>query len=266
MFFDPYVYLGVGLAGLASFLSPCVLPLVPPYLGFLGGTTVSQAAVAGGLDPLVWRRIVFGSFAFVLGFTTVFVALGASASLIGQVLRIYQAELSMLAGAIIVLFGLHFIGVLRVPILYRDVRYHSKQPSASLLGAYVIGLAFAFGWTPCIGPVLGAVLALAASDGTLWAGASLLLVYSLGLGVPFVFAAIAVRPFLAFSLRFYSYLATVEKIMGVVLIVTGLLFISGSFNSIGQWLLETFPLLANIEEWVTPDSLRTEILRQRGGS
>lgn len=265
MYFDLYVYLGVAFAGLVSFLSPCVLPLVPPYLGYLGGTTVNQAAVTEGLDERAWRRIVLGSVCFVLGFTTVFVALGASASMLGQLIRTYQTELSIVAGAIIVAFGLHFLGVFRIGLLYREWRFHGAIEGGGLIGAYLIGLAFAFGWTPCIGPVLGAVLALAASEGSLGAGASLLLVYSLGLGVPFVLAAVAIRPFLSFSHKFRGHYRAVERVMGAVLIVTGLLFMGGFMNIIGQWLLETFPALARIEEWLTPESLQRDILKKRGG-
>ncbi|MFM1816224.1 MAG: hypothetical protein RLZ98_2919 [Pseudomonadota bacterium] len=265
MYFDLYIYLGVAFAGLVSFLSPCVLPLVPPYLGYLGGTTVSQAAVADGLDKAVWQRIVLGAVLFVLGFTTVFVGLGASASVLGQFLRVYQQELSFVAGLVIVLFGLHFLGVFRISMLYSDVRYRGQMQGASLAGAYLIGLAFAFGWTPCIGPVLGAVLAVAASDGSLGAGVSLLFVYSLGLGIPFILAAVAIRPFLKFTERFRGHFRTVERVMGGVLIVTGLLFMNGSMNVIGQWMLETFPALAQFEEWVTPDSLKSEILKRNGG-
>jgi cytochrome c-type biogenesis protein len=182
MFADLNMYLGVALAGLASFLSPCVLPLVPPYLGYLGGTTISQSSVAEGLDPKVWRRIILGSLLFVAGFTTVFVALGASASLLGGLIATYKSQLSAVAGIVIILFGLHFVGLLRITALYREARYRADMQGVSLVGAYVIGLAFAFGWTPCIGPVLSTILAVAANEGSA-AGARLLAVYSLGLGI-----------------------------------------------------------------------------------
>jgi cytochrome c-type biogenesis protein len=197
----------------------------------------------------------------------VFVALGASASLVGQFIQTYKAELSIAAGVIIILFGLHFLGLLRIPILYRDTRYHHHQTDgASLAGAYLIGLAFAFGWTPCIGPILATVLALAANEASLGAGVRLLAVYSLGLGIPFILAAVAIRPFLSFMHRFRRHLGTVEKIMGVFLILTGILFLTGSINWFGQWLIETVPALGQIESWVTPHSLEEELRRHAPGN
>jgi cytochrome c-type biogenesis protein len=261
MFADLHIYFGVALAGLVSFLSPCVLPLVPPYLGYLGGTTVSQAT-AEQMDDRVWRRVVLGSVCFVLGFTTVFVALGAGASVLGQVIQTYKAELGIVAGSIIVLFGLHFLGLVRIPLLYSQARLEAGVDGASLAGAYVIGLAFAFGWTPCIGPVLATVLALAANEGSLGAGVRLLFVYSLGLGIPFILAAVAIRPFLAFMRRFKGQLGRVEKAMGALLIVTGLMFMTGSMNRVGQWMLDTFPGLATLEESFTSKSLQREILEK----
>ncbi len=261
-----YIYFGVLLAGLVSFLSPCVLPLVPPYLGYLGGTTVAQISGRDHIDTAAWRRIVKGSVAFVLGFTTVFVGLGASASAFGQLIHSYKTELSIVAGVIITLFGLHFLGVVRIPILYREARYYAHVEGASLVGAYVIGLAFAFGWTPCIGPILATVLALAAQEASLGTGVSLLFVYSLGLGIPFILAAIAIGPFLSFLQRFKRHLGMVEKVMGALLIVTGLLFMTGSMNWIGQWMLDTFPGLATIEERLTPDSLKGEIIKKGLGN
>ncbi len=259
MFADAHIYLGVALAGLVSFMSPCVLPLVPPYLGYLGGTTVDQMTADDGAAARVWRRVVIASVFFVLGFTTVFVALGAGASAAGQFIQTYKAELAMVAGVVIILFGLHFLGLLRIPLLYSEARYQVHTGGASYLGAYVIGLAFAFGWTPCIGPILATVLALAASEASLSAGVGLLFVYSLGLGIPFILAAVAIRPFLSFMTRFRRHLGTVEKVMGGVLVLTGLLFLTGWINGLGAWMIETFPALATIEEWATPKSLQEEI-------
>ncbi len=266
MFADAHIYFGVALAGLVSFLSPCVLPLVPPYLGYLGGTTISQATGSDGIDPRLWRRVIAGSVCFVLGFTTVFVGLGAGASVFGQLIQAYRSELSIVAGAVIILFGLHFMGLVRIPLLYKEARYHTSVQGASLAGAYLIGLAFAFGWTPCIGPILATVLAVAANEASLGAGVRLLLVYSLGLGVPFILAAVAIRPFLSFMTRFKSRFGLVEKVMGGLLVLTGVLFLSGSMNLFGQWMLETFPALATIEEHFTPKSLQNDIIKQSQGN
>lgn len=224
MFAEAHLYLGVALAGLISFLSPCVLPLVPPYLVYLGGTSLEQMTEGDGLAREVWLRVVLASVFFVLGFTTVFVLLGAGASAFGQVLSLYKAELAIVAGLVIFLFGLHFLGLLRIPLLYREARYHHQTSGASLAGAYVIGLAFAFGWTPCVGPILATVLAVATREESLAAGVKLLLAYSLGLGIPFILAAVAIRPFLGFMQRFRRHLGTIEHVMGALLVVTGLLF------------------------------------------
>jgi len=262
---DIHIHLGVALAGLVSFLSPCVLPLVPPYLGYLGGMTIEQMTADGGLERSAWRRVVLASLCFVLGFTTVFVGLGAGASMFGQLIQTYKTELSIGAGIVIILFGLHFLGLLRIPLLYREARYHAKMEGATFLGAYVIGLAFAFGWTPCIGPILATVLALAANEATLGAGVRLLFVYSLGLGIPFVLAAVAIRPFMRFMQRFRRHLGVVEKVMGVLLVATGIMFLTGSMNWLGQWLIENVPILSRVEEMATPETLKTEIMKKSGG-
>ncbi|MGE0053745.1 MAG: cytochrome c biogenesis CcdA family protein [Hyphomicrobium sp.] len=261
MFADAHIYLGVALAGLVSFLSPCVLPLVPPYLSYIGGTTFDELASSDGVDERVWRKVVMAAVFFVAGFTTVFVALGAGASAFGQLIQAYRGPLGMAAGAVIILFGLHFLGILRIPLLYKEARIETHRDGASLLGAYVMGLAFAFGWTPCIGPILATVLTLAANEGSMSEGVRLLLVYSLGLGVPFILAAVAIGPFLGFMKRFKRHFGTLEKVMGVLLIATGLLFLLGGQNWLGQWMLDTFPGLAGIERWATPDNLPAEILR-----
>ncbi|MEO1693694.1 MAG: cytochrome c biogenesis protein CcdA [Pseudomonadota bacterium] len=260
---DAYMYFGVALAGLVSFLSPCVLPLVPPYLGYLGGTTISQVGGKPQIEAHVRRRIIVGSLFFVLGFTAVFVSLGAGASAFGQLIREHKETLSMVAGGVIILFGLHFLGVLRVPLLYKQARYEADVSAATYVGAFVMGLAFAFGWTPCIGPILGTVMTVAASEGSLSAGMTLLLAYSLGLGVPFVLAAVAIGPFLGFMGSFKRHLVTVERVMGVVLILTGLMFLTGWINVFGTWMLETFPGLEQIEALLTPDDLQQKILEQR---
>ena len=256
-----YIHLGVALAGLVSFLSPCVLPLVPPYLGYLSGASIEEMQ-ASSVDADRWRHIVRSALFFVFGFTTVFVALGAGASMLGQWVQLHKAQLSLLAGVVIIGFGAHFLGILRVPLLFRQARFRLPVPGANLAGAYLMGLAFAFGWTPCIGPVLATVLAVAANEASLGAGVRLLLVYSLGLGIPFVLAAAALGPFLAVLRRMRAHLRHVEMVMGVLLVATGVLMLTGSLNWLGAWLLENVPALTRIEEMVAPQRLQLEILKQ----
>jgi cytochrome c-type biogenesis protein len=239
-------YFGALAAGLLSFLSPCVLPLVPPYLCFLGGATFDQLAGEDETPTHVYRTIVLSSIAFVLGFTTVFVTLGATATVLGQLLIANFALLSKIAGVVIIIAGLHFLGVIHIPILHREARYHAETRPAGLLGAYVIGLAFAFGWTPCIGPVLGAILAVAAGEDSVRQGVALLFVYSLGLGIPFIAAAIAIRPFLGAMQRFKPYMATMEKVLGGFLVLTGILFLTNAMTLISGWILQAFPGLASV--------------------
>jgi len=239
-------YFGALLAGLLSFLSPCVLPLVPPYLCFLGGTTFDQLTSEDETPTHVYQTVVLSSVAFVLGFTTVFVILGATATVLGQLVVENLPILAKIAGVVIIIAGLHFLGVIHIPILHREARYHADTRPAGLVGAYVIGLAFAFGWTPCIGPVLGAILAVAAGEDSVRQGVTLLFVYSLGLGIPFILAAVAIKPFMSALQRFRGHLATIEKVMGALLVLTGILFLTDSMTLIAGWILQTFPSLATI--------------------
>ena len=232
------------LAGLVSFLSPCVLPLVPPYIAFLAGTSLERLADAE-TGPQVRRETLVAAALFVAGFSTVFVVLGAGASVIGSVLRFYSHELAIIAGIAIIVMGLHFLGLTPIGFLYRQMRLELPKP-VGLWGAYVMGLAFAFGWTPCIGPILATILAVAASEATVTKGAGLLAVYSLGLGVPFLIAALAVEPFAAFLARFRAHLAHVERAMGGLLVLTGIAFLAGFFTQLNNWLLEAFPVLGTI--------------------
>jgi cytochrome c-type biogenesis protein len=232
------------IAGLVSFLSPCVLPLVPPYLVFLAGTSLERFADREP-EQRVRRETVLAALLFVLGFSTVFVALGASASVIGSLMRAYSEPLSIIAGVVIIIMGLHFLGLTPIALLHRQKRLEVAKP-VGLWGAYVIGLAFAFGWTPCIGPILAAILAVAASEQTVARGAGLLALYSLGLGIPFIVAAFAIEPFAAFLARFKNYLHRVEQVMGGLLVLTGIAFLTGSINQMSVWLLEMFPGLGRI--------------------
>ena len=231
-------------AGLLSFLSPCVLPLVPPYLVYLAGTSLERFADAETAPRVRWDTVGAAAL-FVAGFSTVFVALGASASVFGSLIRAYADKLALVAGVVIIIMGLHFLGVTRLALLYREKRVTVPKP-VGLWGAYVMGLAFAFGWTPCIGPILAVILAIAASEATVTKGAGLLAVYSLGLGIPFLAAAFAVEPFAKFLARFRGYLPVVEKTMGALLVLTGIAFLTGFVSEASYWLLEAFPVLGRI--------------------
>jgi cytochrome c-type biogenesis protein len=232
---------GAFLAGLLSFLSPCILPLVPPYLCFLGGVSLQQLEDGGEADRAAMRRVVLAAVVFVLGFATVFVAFGATASYLGQVLAENFEVLSWIAGALIILLGLHFLGVFRIALLYREARFHIERKPAGLIGAYVIGLAFAFGWTPCVGPVLAGVLMVAGAEDSAFQGAGLLAAYAGGIGVPFIAAAFFAPLFMRLMTRFRRYQGWIERILGALLVLTGILFITGGVNDIGNWLLITFP-------------------------
>ena len=239
-------YFAALTAGILSFLSPCVLPLVPPYICFIAGTSIDQLTGDDELDPAIGRRIFTSAVAFVLGFSTVFVLLGATASYLGQMVGEHIDLLSKIAGGVIILLGLHFLGLLKIGMFYKEARFEGPSKPIGLIGAYVVGLAFAFGWTPCVGPVLAAVLFYAAQEGSIWKGTSLLAVYAAGLGIPFLLAALAGKPFLKFMQRFKKHLGLVEKIIGGLLVITGILFLTGSMNVIGYWLLEMFPALGRV--------------------
>ena len=231
------------VAGVLSFLSPCVLPLVPPYLTFIAGTTIEDIVEEGAARAR--RDVLLAAVLFVAGFTTVFVALGATASVFGQFVRANLHILSILAGVAIIGMGLHFLGLFKLNVLYREKRMDVEKP-VGLWGAYVMGLAFAFGWTPCIGPILAAILAVASSEETVAKGAGLLAVYSLGLGIPFLAAALAIEPFMNFMKKFRTHFGKVEKIVGVALVATGIAFMTGGMQTMSIWLLETFPGLAKL--------------------
>ena len=229
--------------GLISFLSPCVLPLVPPYMTYLAGASLDQIENAD--DPKLRKRAITTAIVFVLGFTTVFTLLGATASALGQLVRQYMDVFGIIAGVIIILMGLHFLGVFRIAMLYREARFQAGS-NVNLWGAYVMGLAFAFGWTPCIGPILAAILAVAGAEQSVARGAFLLMVYSAGMGIPFILAAFAMRPFVNFLKRMKSRFGMVEKAMGGLLVLTGIAFLTGGIEMMAFWMLETFPVLGRL--------------------
>jgi cytochrome c-type biogenesis protein len=239
-------YVGAGVGGLLSFLSPCVLPLVPAYLCFLGGVTLEDLTEEAAEAARTRRRVLVASLAFVLGFSAVFIGFGATASALSQLLLAHKELLGRVAGVIIILFGLHFMGVFRLKLLNREARLHFARRPAGHLGAFLIGLAFAFGWTPCIGPVLATILTVAAHRDSVLYGTSLLAAYAAGLGVPFVAAAVAAAPFLRLMRRLRRHMRKVEFVVGGLLVATGLLFLFNSFEILGFYLLESFPGLAEI--------------------
>ncbi len=233
-------------AGVLSFLSPCVLPIVPPYLAYMGGITMSEmgAATAGAGRGQGRNRALAAAFFFVLGLSTVFLFLGFTASAFGQFFLKNQQWLNTLAGVVVMVFGAHFLGVIRIGFLNREARLDAGDRGGSAFGAYLLGLAFAFGWTPCIGPQLGMILALAAQDGSIGRGTALLAVYAIGLGIPFLLVA-AFFPRLRGAMAFLKrHMDRIERIMGLLLWTIGLLMLTGGFSQFSYWLLETFPGLA----------------------
>ncbi len=233
--------LGVALAaGVLSFLSPCVLPIVPPYVAYMGGIQLSEAGIAAR------HRTVVPALFFVLGLSTVFLFLGFTFSWIGQFFLGNQILLARIAGAVIILFGLHFLGVIRIPFLNYEARLDAGDRGGSAFGAYILGLAFAFGWTPCIGPILGAILGLAASEASVARGTTLLAAYAVGLGVPFLLVALFLDRAQGVMGRLKRHMGVIEKAMGLLLVAVGLAMLTGAFSAFSFWLLETFPALATL--------------------
>jgi len=233
---------GAALAGLLSFLSPCILPIVPFYLSYMAGVSMNQITPDGTLTPAVRVRAVMSATLFAAGVITVFMALGAAASSAGQLLREYFDVLRWLAAALIFAMGLHFLGVIRIGFLYRQFRAEAGSTSnLSLLGAYVIGLAFAFGWTPCVGPVLAAILFTAAGAESAGRGALLLFVYGVGMTLPFIIAALFVGPFMRWMHGFRKHRPKIEKAMGGLLVVFALLIATNTINYIANWMVLYWP-------------------------
>ncbi|MCB8823501.1 cytochrome c biogenesis CcdA family protein [Microvirga rosea] len=232
-------------AGILSFLSPCILPLVPPYLCFLAGTSLDELTEPGTTLAVTGRAFI-RAFAFVIGFTLVFIALGAGASTLGRLVSEHLALLSRIAGLIIIILGLHMLGAFHWLLLMREARFTVSSRPVSVIGAFVVGLAFAFGWTPCVGPVLASVLMIAGTEDSISHGAGLLAAYATGIGVPFLGAALFTGPFLRWLSGFKRHLGIMEKVMGSALVGTGLLILMGAMPMVGGWLLENIPALGRI--------------------
>ena len=229
------------LAGVISFLSPCVLPIVPPYLAYMSGISLSEAT-----DNNKAVSIFLPAVFFVLGLSTVFLILGFTASALGTVFLSYQDTLITISGILVMGFGLHFLGILRIGFLEREARFEASSQNGSAFGAYVLGLAFAFGWTPCIGPQLASILTLAASEGSVARGTTLLGVYALGLGVPFLLVALFFSRLSATLTWLKRHMQIIERLMGLLLWTIGLMMLTGGFADFSFWILDTFPSLANL--------------------
>lgn len=235
-------FLGAATAGLLSFFTPCVLPMVPFYLCYMAGISMDELRGDEAVPPGAQRRLVFSAIMFALGVTSVFMMLGLGATSIGQVFGQYKQPLTYVAAVILLVFGLHFLGVVRIGLLHREARVQSTGAPKGLVGAYVMGLAFGFGWTPCVGPALAGILMIAGGMGDIWQGAALLGVYGLAMTAPFVVAALFAKPFLLWIQKNRKYLVYVEKVMGVMLILFAVLIATNSVNIIAQWMIETFPI------------------------
>ncbi|MDX8395210.1 MAG: cytochrome c biogenesis protein CcdA [Mariprofundaceae bacterium] len=246
---------GAFLAGLLSFLSPCVLPLVPAYLSYISGVSVDALRKAEHDNQSgIRKQAITQSLWFILGFSLVFIALGASATFLGQWLLTHMTTLGKGAGVIIFVFGLHYTGLIRIPFLMMDAHVDTGKVNArNGLGALLLGIAFAFGWTPCVGPILGAILAVAGAQEQVGQGILLLATYSAGLAIPFLLAAFATDAFLNWSQRFKRHLHAIEITSGILLMLVGLMIFLGSFSMVAAWLLEYFPWLADIESAIAAE-------------
>lgn len=226
------------LAGVLSFLSPCVLPIVPPYLAYMGGISMAEMQGTSGR-----RRLILPALFFVMGLSVVFLLFGFAASAFSGFVNMHKETFTMVSGAVVALFGLHFLGILRIPLLYREARLDAGDQGGSALGAFVLGLAFAFGWTPCMGPMLGAILSLAAQEGSTTRALVLLGAYAAGLGVPFFLVALFIGQAQGVLARMRRHMALVEKLMGLLLLLVGLALLTGVFTDFSWWLVELFQSL-----------------------
>ena len=236
---------GALLAGLLSFFTPCVLPMVPFYLSYMGGLSMAELRGDGKIAPGAQRRLLMSAVFFALGVTTVFMLFGMGATALGSLFGQYLDPLSYVAAAILVVFGLHFLGVIQVPLLYREARLESRAEASTSLGAYLMGLAFGFGWTPCVGPALASILMIASGMGDIWRGGLLLFVYGMGMTAPFLVAALFAKPFLSWVQRHRAAFAWVEKGMGAMLILFAILIVTGGVNLIASAMIRWFPGFLN---------------------
>ena len=225
--------------GFVSFLSPCVLPLIPGYISYISGQT---------LDKIIKdnKSVLLKTIFFSIGFSIVFISFGITASFIGKLLISYSNQLRIIAGIIIILFSLQFIGLINLKILNSETRFFTKNYNDNLIFPIIVGAAFGFGWTPCIGPVLGSILALAAIEENISKGILLLSFYSLGLAIPFIISGILIDKFLFFSKSFRKYISTITKVGGAILLLTGIAILTGQLQVLGFFILEYFPSLGNI--------------------
>ncbi len=237
---------GAAFAGLLSFFTPCILPMVPFYLSYMGGLSMSELRGDGEIAPGAQRRLLISAVMFAAGVTTIFMLLGMGATALGQVLGQYLDTLSYVAAVILLVFGLHFLGVIKVPLLYREARMESSAEATTVLGAYLMGLAFGFGWTPCVGPALASILMIASGMGDIWRGAVLLFFYGAGMTAPFIVAALFAKPFLAWVQRHRAAFAWVEKGMGVMLIVFAILIATGGVTLIADAMIRWIPGFVNV--------------------
>ena len=239
-------YLGAAFAGILSFFTPCVLPMVPFYLCYMAGVSMAELHGHKEIPEGAQKRLILSAIAFAFGVTTIFVLLGLGATALGQVFAQWKQPLSNVAAGILALFGLHFMGVLHIPLFHREARIQSDSKPSTMLGAYVMGLAFGFGWTPCVGPALASILMIASGMGDIWRGGLLLFVYGMAMTTPFVVAALFAKPFLGWMARNRKYLGHVEKVMGAMLILFAILIATNSVNYIAQWLIDHVPSLVKL--------------------
>ncbi|MFT6456985.1 cytochrome c biogenesis CcdA family protein [Pseudophaeobacter arcticus] len=239
-------YLGAAFAGLLSFFTPCILPMVPFYLSYLGGLSMAELRSDGEIAAGAQRRMVLAALCFAAGVTSVFMLMGMGATALGQLFGQYMEILSYAAAAILVVFGLHFLGVIRIALLYREARVESSADPSSLAGAYLMGLAFGFGWTPCVGPALASILMVASGLGDIWRGGALLFVYGAAMTFPFVVAALFAKPFLAWVARHRAAFHWVEKIMGAMLILFAFMIVTGGVRWLAELMIRWMPSFATI--------------------